>query len=75
MQEAVSKAASSFFDAMKGQPLALALALINIGLLGFLYYDGVQHNSERQEEMKLLYENRREVAQLLYKCSPADHRD
>jgi hypothetical protein len=64
-------AANSFMDAMKAQPLSLALVVMNLGLLGYLYYAGAQAHNERQEEMKLLYENRREMAQLLYLCTPS----
>jgi hypothetical protein len=64
------RAVSSFFEAMKSQPLALALCVMNVGLLGFLYYSAVEAHGERNKEMELLYENRREMAQLLYKCSP-----
>jgi hypothetical protein len=67
MQEQVAR---SFIDAMKEQPLSLALVVMNLGLLGFLYYEGTQANAERHKEMELLYENRREVAELLYKCYP-----
>jgi hypothetical protein len=63
--------AGSFVDALKGQPLSLALVAMNLGLLGYLYYAGAQAHGERQEEMKLLYENRREMAQLLYLCTPS----
>jgi hypothetical protein len=71
MTNSFGGAANSFMDALKGQPLALALVVMNLGLLGYLYYAGIQAHSERQEEMKLLYENRREMAQLLYLCTPS----
>ena len=71
MQEQLGKAATSFFDAMKSQPLALALAVMNVGLLGYLYYAGIVAHGERQKEMELLYKNRELVAELLYKCTPA----
>ena len=70
-----AKAATSFIDALKAQPLSLALVVMNIGLLGFLYYSGVVAHQEREKEMQLLYENRREMAQLLYQCTPAQQRD
>jgi cytochrome c oxidase assembly factor CtaG len=66
-----TQVASSFVDALKGQPLSLALVVMNILLLGYLYYAGIVAHSERQEEMKLLYQNRSEMAQLLYQCTPA----
>jgi len=67
MQEQVAK---SFIEAMKDQPLSLALVLMNLGLLGYLYYTSQQAATERHKEMELLYENRREVGELLFKCSP-----
>ena len=69
-----AKAATSFIDALKAQPLSLALVVMNIGLLGFLYYSGIVAHNERKTEMQMLYENRREMAQLLYQCTPASER-
>ena len=69
-----AKAANSFIDALKAQPLSLALVVMNIGLLGFLYYSAVVAAAERRRETELLYENRREMAQLLYQCTPAAER-
>ena len=69
------RAVGSIIDALKSQPLSLALVVMNIGLLGFLYYSGVVAHNERQLEMKLLYENRSEMAKLLYQCTPAPERD
>ena len=65
--EQVSK---SFIDALKDQPLSLALVAMNIGLLGFLYYGAVVSNKERLEEQKLIFENRNMVARLLAECHP-----
>jgi cytochrome c oxidase assembly factor CtaG len=72
MSNGPTQVASSFVDALKGQPLSLALVVMNILLLGYLYYAGIVAHSERQEEMKLLYQNRSEMAQLLYQCTPAE---
>ena len=63
-----AKAAGSFIDALKTQPLSLALVVMNLGLLGYLYYEGVQAHHERQVERQLLYENRKYVADLLASC-------
>ena len=67
MQEQVAR---SFIDALKDQPLSLALVLMNLLLLGFLYYQGVEAAKERHLEMELLYKNRELVAELLFKCQP-----
>lgn len=63
--------ASSLIDALRSQPLALALVVMNLGLLGFLYYGGVVAAQQRQQELELLYRNRTEVGQLLANCYPA----
>ena len=60
-------------DSLKTQPLSLALVIMNLGLLGYLYYTGSVAASYRTEEMKLMYENRTEVAKLLANCQPAAH--
>jgi hypothetical protein len=66
--------AGGLIDALKGQPLSLALVVMNLGLLGFLYYESVQAHAERKTETELLYENRREMAQLLFQCTPTGAR-
>ena len=63
------KAVNSFMEAMKNQPLALALCVMNFMLLGFLYYGGVNAHKEREREMELLYENRKFVGELLARCT------
>jgi hypothetical protein len=70
MPNGPTQVAGGFIDAMRGNPLALALVAMNLGLLGFLYYGGVVAHTERQREMELLYENRTFVAKLLAECQP-----
>jgi len=67
----VTEGVRGFFDALKGQPLSLALVLMNLGLLGFLYYTAVEAAKERHVEMQLMYQNRLDVAKLLASCYPA----
>jgi hypothetical protein len=69
-----TQVAGGLIDALKGQPLSLALVVMNLGLLGFLYYEGAQAHAERKTEMELLYDNRRSMADLLYRCVPSDAR-
>lgn len=69
MQEQVAKAAGGFFEAMRSQPMALALVVSNFALIGYLYYEGSSLNAERKAERELLYQNRREVAVLLARCN------
>jgi len=67
----VTEGVRGFFDALKAQPLSLALVVMNLGLLGFLYYTGVEASRERHNEMALMYQNRLDVAKLLASCYPA----
>jgi hypothetical protein len=70
MANGPTQVAGSFIDALKSQPLSLALVVMNIGLLGYLYYEGVQAHHERNVERQLLYENRKFVGELLANCVP-----
>jgi len=64
-----AKAAGGFMDALKGQPLSLALVVMNLALVGYIYYESITINNERHNELQLLYQNRREVAILLARCT------
>lgn len=66
-----ARAARTFMDAMREQPLSLALVVMNLGLLGFLYYTNLTATAERHKELELLYENRKYVGDLLARCYPA----
>lgn len=60
----IAKAPRSFINAMKSQPLALALSVIIILLLYFLY-------DIRQAEMKLAADYQRQVTELFERfCAP-----
>jgi membrane-anchored glycerophosphoryl diester phosphodiesterase (GDPDase) len=54
--------------ALKHQPLVLALVVMNLALLGFLYYEGVAAHNERSEQAKVLAESRSDLAELLVSC-------
>ena len=63
-----SGAVASTVNVFKQQPLILALVIMNLALLGFLYYLGVAAHNERSEQAKLLYQNNADMAELLTKC-------
>jgi hypothetical protein len=67
-------AANTFMDVMRGQPLALAMVVMNFALLGYLYYEGARATKQRHDEIELLYQNRSEMAKLLYSCTPVEHK-
>ena len=75
MSNGTGQAVSGFFEAMKSQPALLGSLMCNLGLLAFLYYEGVQAHTERQFEMKLLYENRTFVGKLLAECNTSPRTD
>jgi hypothetical protein len=70
MVHEVGETARSAIDVFKTSPFTLALVLLNAALLGFLYYQGVNNNAERRRELELLYENRKFVGEMLFKCLP-----
>lgn len=67
-----AKAANSFIRVMQEQPLSLALVVMNLGLLGFLYYTHITSTNERHRELDLLYENRKYVTDVLASCVHVD---
>lgn len=67
-----AKAANTFFRIMQEQPLSLALVVMNLGLLGFLYYTHITSTNERHQELELLYENRKYVTDVLSSCVHID---
>jgi hypothetical protein len=66
--EEVGKATGSFIDALKKEPLSLALVFMNLALLAFCYVILTTVAAQRKEEIALLYTDKREVRELLAKC-------
>jgi hypothetical protein len=64
--EESGKIASGFIEAMKSQPLALALVICNVLLLAlFAYVIKVADNNRDQ-----LMDMQRETQKMLYRCNP-----
>jgi len=75
--EQAGKAATGFIDAMKGQPLALALVVMNFALIGFTYYQASLFNTQRGDNVRLFVQVQQEVQKLLSQCivpPPLDRR-
>ena len=66
--EGTVKVATGFMDAMKTQPLALALAVMNLGLLGIVFY--IAHAAHENHATDL--QARGELSQLLARCVVPD---
>lgn len=66
--EEVGKATGSFIDALKREPLSLALVAMNLSLLGFFWLILNAVAAQREREINLLYEDKKEVRELIAKC-------
>jgi hypothetical protein len=66
--EESAKAAGSFIDALKREPLSLALVLMNLALLGFFWLILNAVAAQREREVNLMYEDKKEVRELISKC-------
>jgi uncharacterized protein (UPF0264 family) len=66
--ENATKAVSGFVGAMKEQPLALALCVMNFALIGFVYYQSSLFNAQRADNVKLFIDVQKEVQKLLSEC-------
>jgi hypothetical protein len=64
----VGKAASGFMAVMQGQPLALSLVVMNFALIGFVYFQSSQFNSQRKDNIALFIQVQKEVQALLSQC-------
>jgi hypothetical protein len=71
--EETAKLAGSFFDALKREPLSLALVVMNLALLGFFWLILSAVAAQREREVKLMYEDKKEVRELIAKCIVPTH--
>ncbi len=67
--------ATGFMDAMKREPLSLALVLMNMALLLFFYVILIRVADQRKEEIGLLYADKKEVRELLAQCVVPERED
>jgi hypothetical protein len=75
--EQAGKAVSGYMDIMKANPLGLSLVLMNLSLIGLLYYQSALFNSQRAENVRLFLDVQKEVQKLLSQCivpPPPDRR-
>jgi hypothetical protein len=72
--EEVGKATGGFIEALKREPLSLALVVMNLSLLGFFWLILNAVAAQREREVNLLYEDKKEVRELIAKCVVPDRR-
>ena len=69
--EELGKATGTFMTIMKDQPLSLALAIMNVLLLGLFFYVIQTATGVRNAEMQRIFEAQEKTQQLLFQCVPA----
>ena len=73
--EEVGQTTRSFMDAMKDQPLALALCIMNMALLGLFFYIAQEVGATRRKEFEMVFQQNDKVHQLLFQCVPQELRE
>ena len=66
--ESSEKVVTGFMAALQKEPLSLALVFMNLALLAFCYVILTTVAAQRKEEVALLYQDKKEVRELLAKC-------
>jgi hypothetical protein len=66
--EEAGKTARSFFDALKDQPLSIALVIMNFLLIVYLFYSGSTVTSQRQDTTKMIIGWQERTDQLMASC-------
>jgi hypothetical protein len=64
----VGQAANTFMDAMKSQPLALALCVMNVALLAIMFYQNKGYTEARQTSLTMILDYQKEMQKLLAQC-------
>lgn len=70
--EEVGKQVGGFMSVMSAQPLSLALVIMNLVLLGYLFYTGSSVNSQRKETTNQIIEWQKETGKTLANCVSAE---
>jgi hypothetical protein len=63
-----AKAAGTFMNIMKEQPLSLALSVMNIALIVMIWWITSRQTELRNHDLELYFTHQRETAALLARC-------
>lgn len=69
--EEAGKVAGGLIEALKAQPAVLALTVANIGMMVFIFYALHAAATFRDTMIRQMFEETRQVNQLLAQCVPA----
>jgi len=64
----IGETTRSFFDALKDQPLSIALVVMNFLLVAYLFYSGSTQLEQRQETASQIINWQKDVGQILGNC-------
>jgi len=70
--EETGKTTRSFFDALKDQPLSLALVVMNFALVAYLFYSGSSITEQRNETTRMIVAWQKETDTLMANCVSKD---
>ena len=70
--EEVGKQVSGIVSVMGTQPLSLALVIMNLVLLGYMFYMGSSTNNQRKETVELIVNWQKESEKILASCVSAE---
>ena len=62
------KVANGIVDALKREPLTLALVVINIGMLLLIFYIAKGSAETRRSELEHIFQNQAEMMRILSQC-------
>lgn len=72
IHEEVAKQVGGFMDIMRSQPLSLALVVMNVLVVAYLFYSGAQQLEQRATAMQMIVEWSKETDKILGSCVSID---
>ena len=70
--EELGKAAHTFMDAMRQEPLSLALVVMNVLLIAYLFFNEQKYIEGRRDLANQLFTHAKNTSDLLAKCIAVD---
>jgi hypothetical protein len=70
--EEAGKAVGSFMEVMRSQPLSLALVVMNVMLVAYLYYTESHYSEGRRLAFEKIIGQQEHMAEMLSHCIPAE---
>lgn len=65
----ISGSVNQAIDAMKTSPVTLGMVILNLAMIGMLFYVLRYVSESRRQEFEMIFASQKEVQQLLANCS------